>query len=127
MCKLKLIHNEKSKHCRFSLVQDGGPAVLGMPDIDKLSLISFNCETTHRQVTVDDSVDNNECESQIQIGGRKCKQFESEKQIAEAQSQHNADNTAKPTIVTNPMVTGSNNSNNDLVAETINNGSISFL
>ena len=34
---------------------DGSPAVLGMPEIDQLSLISFNCEGTHRHVAVDDS------------------------------------------------------------------------
>ena len=34
----------------------------------------------------------------------KWEQFESEKQDAEAQSQHNTDNTAKPPIAANPMV-----------------------
>ena len=39
MCKLKLMHKEKPKMCKFFVVQDGGPAVLGLPVIDKLSLI----------------------------------------------------------------------------------------
>ena len=38
------MHNEKQTICKFFVVQDGGPMVLGMPDIDKLSLISFNCK-----------------------------------------------------------------------------------
>ena len=44
---------------KFFVVQDGGPAVFGMPDIDKLSLISFNCETIGRQEVSDDITDNN--------------------------------------------------------------------
>ena len=46
------MHNEKQNIYKFFVVQDGSPAVLGMPDIDKLSLISFNCETTHVKVAV---------------------------------------------------------------------------
>ena len=61
-----------------------GPTVLGIPDIDKLSLISFNGETTHKQVAVDDSADNSKHKSHIQTEGRKCKQFESEKQDVDA-------------------------------------------
>ena len=52
-CKLKIMHNEKQKICMFVVVQDGSSAVLVMADIDKLSLISFNCETTQRQVATD--------------------------------------------------------------------------
>ena len=116
---------------KFFVVQDGSPAVLGMSDIDKLSLISFNCETIGRQVALDDIIDNSkrnsQCNRAIQTEGGKCKQFESEKQDAEAQSQHNTYNTAKPTIVTNPMVMGNNNNKNDSFAETINYDSDGFL
>ena len=76
--------------------------------IDKLSLISLNCETTHMQVGVDDNADNGKHENPIQIKCGKCEQLESEKQDTEAQSQHNAGNTAKPNIVTNPTVMGNN-------------------
>ena len=43
------------------------------------------------------------------------------------QIQQNADNAAKTTIVTNPMVTGNDNNKIDFFAETLNNGSNSFL
>ena len=66
-CKLKLIHNERQKICKFFVVPDSGTAVLGMPDIDKLGIISFNCETMHGQVAADDSADNSKCENPIQI------------------------------------------------------------
>ena len=41
------------------------------------------------------------------------------------QSKQNADNTLEPPIVTNPMVKGNNN--NDLIADTRDNGGINFL
>ena len=106
-------------------MQDGSPVVLGMPDIDKLSLILFDCTTINRQVATDNIRDISVSGSPIQTEGGKCKQFEGKKQDAEPQSQQDVDNTTEPPIVTNPMVMGNNN--NDLVAETINNGSISFL
>ena len=46
--------------CKFFVVHNGSPAVLGMQDIDKLGLISVNYNTTHRQMVKDDSVDNSE-------------------------------------------------------------------
>ena len=105
-------------------MQNGDPAVLGMPDKDKPGLISFYCETTHRQMVTDDLTDNSkrngQCKRAIQIEDRKCEQFESEKQDVEAQSQQDADNTAKPTIVTNPTVIGNNK--NDFFAQTVNDG-----
>ena len=58
MCKLKLMHNEKQKICKFFVVQDYSQAVIGMPDIDKLSLISFYCETIGRQMVSDAVTDN---------------------------------------------------------------------
>ena len=108
-------------------MQDGGPTVLCMPDIDKLGLISVNCETTHRQVAVDDVLDNSKCKSPSQTECGKCEQFEGEKQDAEAQSQQNEDNTPKSAIVTSPIVIDKQNHNSDLDAETIHIGSISFL
>ena len=60
------MHNEMPKKLLVFVVQDGGPAVLGIPDIDKLSLISFNCKTTDRQVEKDDIIHNSMCESPIQ-------------------------------------------------------------
>ena len=58
-------------------MQDRGPAVLSMPDIDKLSLILFNCERIGRQVASDDISDNSkrnsQCKRAVQIEGGKFK------------------------------------------------------
>ena len=125
-CKLKIIHNKKEKNCKFFVAQNGSPAVLGMQDIDKLGLISVNYNTMHRQVAEDDSIDN----SENQTDGSKCEQFKGEKQEEEVQSTQDADNTPKPPVVLNPMVTGINNNDNDLIADLIadtrNNVSIDF-
>ena len=42
-CKLKLRHNEKEKICKFFVAHNGSLAVLGMQDIDKLGMLSSNC------------------------------------------------------------------------------------
>ena len=68
ICKLKIIHNEKEKKIKFFVVQIGSPAVLGMPDIDKLGLISLIYDTTHRQVAADDSRDNSESQFKKKVG-----------------------------------------------------------
>ena len=43
------------------------------------------------------------------------------------QSQHNADNTAESSIVTNPMVIGNNSNANSFSSKTINKDGNSFL
>ena len=120
---------KKKKLCKFFIAQNGSPAVLGMQDIDKLGLISVNYNTTHRQVAEDDNINNSE--SPHQTEGSKCEQFKGEKEKEEAQNTQDADNTPEPPIVSNPMVMGINNNNNelitDLIADTRNNGSIDFL
>ena len=60
-------HNGKEKICKFFVMHNGSPAVLGMQDIDKLGLISINYNTEHRQVAEEDSRDNSE--SPRQTGG----------------------------------------------------------
>ena len=45
----------------------------------------------------------------------------------EKQNQHNADNTAKPSVITNPMVTGNNNNENNFLSEPINKDSNSVF
>ena len=105
--------------------------MLGISDRDNLGILTINGETIDRQVVSDDITDNSkrhgQCKRTIQIEGGKCEQFESEKQDAEAQSQQNADNTAEPTICTNPTVTGNNNNKNDFFVETVNKDSDSFF
>ena len=44
-CKLKLRHNEKEKICKFFVAHNGSLAVLGMQDIDRLGMLSINCNS----------------------------------------------------------------------------------
>ena len=39
---------------------------------------------------------------------------------ADTHSQHNANNTTKPSVITNPMVTGNKNNKNSLLSESTN-------
>ena len=41
---VKLRHKDKSMKCRFFLVYGEGPALLGMPDIKLLNILSIMCE-----------------------------------------------------------------------------------
>ena len=129
MCKIKIRNNEKEKICKFFVAHKSSPAVLGMEDIDELSIISVNCNTMHRHVAKGDKVNNSESRSQKESG--KWKQFTGEKQETEAQSTQDADNISKPPIVTNPTVVGNNNNNKEVIAELIadtrNNDGIDFL
>ena len=128
-CKIKIRNNEKEKNCKVFVAHNSRSVMLGMQDIDKLSLISVNCNTTHRKVAKGDKVDNSDSTSQTE--SCKCKQFTGEKQETEVQSTQDAENTSKLPIVTNPMVMGNNNNHKELIAELIadtrNNDSIDFL
>ena len=88
-------------------MQGGTPAVLGMPGIDKLGLLTMNYETVSRQVASDDSTDNSKrnCQHKKQFK-QKVENMKSKKKTwdAEAQSQHNANNTTESSIVASPMV-----------------------
>ena len=68
---------KKKKIVSFFIAQNGSPAVLGMPDIDRLDLISLNYDTTHRLVAEDDSIDNSDSpiqtESAANMGRLKAK------------------------------------------------------
>ena len=44
-CYLILMHKGKEKDCKFFVVQGGIPALVGMPEIDNLSVLTLNCET----------------------------------------------------------------------------------
>ena len=108
--------NGKQKICKFFVVHNGSPAVLGMQDIDKLGLISVIYSTKCRQVTKEDSRDISE--SPRQTEGSKCEQFKGMKQEAETQNIQDTDNT-------NPKVTGNNNK--ELIADKRDSDSIDVL
>ena len=86
--------------------------MLGMPDMDNHDVQATNCETIGRQVAPDEDKDSSErnCQHErtIQTEGGKFESCENKRQDAEAQSQHNAENTAASSIVSNPMVRGNN-------------------
>ena len=43
MCTVKLRHKNKSAQCRFFVVPGDGPALIGMPDIELLSVLRITC------------------------------------------------------------------------------------
>ena len=117
--------------CKFFCSQDGSSAVLGMPDIDNLVVLAINCEEIGRHLTSDKNTDNSKgnclCKKVIQTEGRKFESYKNKRQDAEAQSQHNADNITKSSIVTNPTVIGNNSNENSFSEKTINKYSNSFF
>ena len=102
-----------------------------MADIDNLGVLTINCDTIARQVASDENTDSSKVNCQheraIQREGGKFEIYENKRQDAEVQSQHNAENTAQSSIVTNPMVMGNNSNENSFSEETINKDSKSFL
>ena len=47
-----ILHREKQKTCRFLVVPVSGPAMLGMPDIETLGLLTKDDKTIGRQLTL---------------------------------------------------------------------------
>ena len=128
-CYLTLMHKEKENDCKFFIVQDSSLAVLGMPDIDNLDVLPINCETIGRKVASDENIDskrNCQHERAFQTEGRKFESYENKRQDTEVQSQHNADNTAESSIVTNPTVISNNRNENSFFSETIKMAIVSF-
>ena len=123
------MHNGKERICKIFVAHNGSPAVLGMQDIDKLGIISTNYNTMHRQVAEEDSIGNSKSPSQTK--GGKHEQVKGKKQEEEAQNTQDADNAPKAPIVSNPMVMGISNNNNDsiteLITDTRDNSRIDFL
>ena len=102
-----------------------------MPDIDNLFVLAINCETIGRQVASYEREHRQQEQLPMQKSnsnrGGKFDSHENKWQDADAQSQHNADNTAKSSIVTNPTVTGNNSNENNFFSDTINKDGYSFL
>ena len=99
-CKLKLRHNEKEKICKFFVAHNGSLAVLGMQDIDRLGMLSINCNSKNRQVEEESNEDKGK--SQRQTNSDKCEQLKSEIKETETQSKQDAKDA-------NPTVMGNNN------------------
>ena len=45
--KIKIINNGIKFWCNFSVEPGNGPALLGMPDHERIEPLSFNCDTTN--------------------------------------------------------------------------------
>ena len=99
-CKLKLRHNEKEKICKFFVAHKGSTSALGMQDIDRLGMLSINCNSKNRQVEEESNGDKGK--SQRQTNSDKCEQLKGEIQGMETQSKQDAKDA-------NPMVIGNNN------------------
>ena len=65
--------------CKFLVMHNCSPAVLGLQDIGKLGLISINYSTKHRQVAEEGSRDNSESLRQTE-GGKHGEKVRSRKQ-----------------------------------------------
>ena len=127
---LTLMHKEK-KIISVFVVQGGSPAVLGMPEIETLGVLTINYDTIGRQAASDDNANNwkrnCQCVSAVQTEGGKFECHENKRQDTEEQSEHNTDNTAELSIVTNPQVIGNNSNGNSFFSEIINKDGDSFL
>ena len=102
-----------------------------MLDIGNLCILTINCETIGKQAASDENKDNSkrncQCKTVIQIEGGKFESYENKRQDAEAQRQHNADNTAESIIVTYPIVISNNSNENSFSSQKINKDSNTFL
>ena len=49
ICKVKIEHNDKHKICNFFVVSGNRKALLGMPDIKTLDILTINCNTIDTQ------------------------------------------------------------------------------
>ena len=45
MCRVKIEHNDKHKICNFFVVPGNGQALLGMPDIELLNILTISYHT----------------------------------------------------------------------------------
>ena len=131
-----------------------GPALLGMPDIDNLGVLTINSETIGRQLVPDNNADsrkgNCQYEKAVQtedgmsesyacngwdVDTQKAAQAEdrmletctNKRQDAETQNQHSADNTTEPSVITNPRVMGNNNNENSFLSESTKNDANSYF
>ena len=48
ICRVQLKHTDKQLTCKCFVVQGNGTALLGMPDIELLSILCVKCNTVHR-------------------------------------------------------------------------------
>ena len=51
VCEVKIEHNNKQRMCKFFVIPGNGQTLLGMPDINTLSIIHINCNTIDTQET----------------------------------------------------------------------------
>ena len=92
-CKWKLRHNDKEKMHRFFVVYSGSLAVLGMQDIDRLGMLSINCNSHNRQVAEESNEDKDK----------------KSKPNKRQQTQNRCRNTKQDAKDANAMVIGSSN------------------
>ena len=51
-CYIALTHKEEQKICKFFVVSGGGPALLGMPDIDNLGILTDIANLVIQTITI---------------------------------------------------------------------------
>ena len=74
-CYLTLMHKDKQKVCKFLVVQERYPALLSIPDVETLGVLTINNKTIGRQLASGDSAYNRhincQCTRAAQTEGRK--------------------------------------------------------
>ena len=99
MCKVKCKHNKKPKTCNYFVDPGNGQALLGMPDIDILDVLTINfaridIQTQNEQI-YNKVEDEQHCNNKMQEAGKpgKCN--------VNATSIQNSDNSSNPAVMDN--------------------------
>ena len=140
--------------CKCFVLPGSHPALLGMPGIQPLGVITIKYETIARQLTPDDNPDKRQrnCQSERAVeteDGKpvKCTKnrqdvdpqkaakqkmgslstLQNKRQDDNVQTKYNADNISKPNVTPNAMVTGKYTNKNSFPSGPINDDDKSFF
>ena len=102
-CTVKIEHKNKNKMCKFFVVPGNGQALLGMPDIDVLNIISIDI---HSIGTEYDAGNDNCCTNEVaaQSTGMMQETNRAEKCYTNTDSISNPDNTDKAMVNKNYLI-----------------------
>ena len=133
------MHNEKPNVHGLFVVPESSPALLGMPDIETLGVLTIDDKTIDRKLACKRQR-NFQCERAVQTEGGKLVNYADnrqdidiqraaqaeggksesstkKRQDADRHSQHSADNNIWSSVITNPMITDNNNNENSFKSD----------
>ena len=124
----------------FFVLQGSKRALLGMPDIQTVGVLTINHDTLGRQLASDESTDkrktNRQSKRAVQTQGQKPESWKNKMYDVDVQIWFNANCTAEPGVDANLTVMGKNNNSHlmqvshsvgIIVASCYNNSNKSFL